>query len=186
VLVSTSQSLRSIHVHAAWTLAATGILLFCGEMVGVSCYQLPWTNANANTNTRSKSQPQSPMQGRTPQQVFNWPNARWNSPAGGLDSLTLGRSNQCKVKQPDWCLKELNRAATDHQQFLGHCMYPHNAAWQCQLTFAVPLRGFLVRFASLSALRSPSSGLSQAQALEAQGSRLGLEIWQAQALESWA
>ena len=68
--------------------------------------------------------------------------------------------------------------------FLDH--YPRNAARRCQLTFAVTLRGFLVGFANLFALRSPGLGPSRAQALGAQGSRLGLEIWQAQALESRA
>jgi len=156
-LVSTSQSLRSVRVHAAWTLAATGILLFCGEIVGVSRYQLP-SGTNANANARSKSQP------RSPKQVFNRPNARLNSPAGGSDSLTLGRSNQRKVKRPDWCSKELNGAATDHQQFLGHCMYPRNAARRCQLTFAVPLRGFFTQKPRLRPEPSPSPGGSRLKA----------------------
>jgi len=126
---------------------------------------------------KSTAKSKRPTQGQTAQRVFNRPNAR-------SDSLMLSRSNQCKGKRPDWCSKERNGAATDHQQFLDH--HPRNAAWRCQLTFAVPLRGFLVSFASLSALKSPGSGPSRAQALGAQGSRLGLEIWQAQALESRA
>ena len=150
-LVFTGQSLRSVRVHAAWTLGCRNSTLLQGDdwcvMLPAPPNQRQCRREVENSTAKSKR----PTRGQTAQWVFNRPNAR-------SDSLTLSRSNQCKGKQPDWCSKERNGAATDHQQFLDH--HPRNAARRCQLTFAVPLRGFLVSFASLSALRSPSSGPS--------------------------